>query len=405
MEKLKGYACLEISSNFAKFAVGYVLNNQPILMYYVKKPLKGGLLKGAIADPKAIQNTLSSFLHIQDEQLSLFINGSSVSLVIPPLGFQVYGSNKTTNVVGETGGITKLDIANVLSLVKKDAIPNGNTIVDIVPDCFLLENGKMYANPPVGEVSKSLTVEAKIHTLPPKLVEDYRLTVENAGFRVKRTCVAAYCASQLIAADKEMPPSYIYVDMGARLTTVSLIGNSSPYGSLFIALGGDDLTEAIAESFNVSFADANILKEKYGYDQRKSAFQSPLVRSKDEEGKDAAFYQKDLNAVMESFYDNYDALLNNAIMTLIQKQPAKEILLALPLVLGGGASALYGLDKLLLSAIGKRKLIVYTPKVVGARDPGAINVLGLIIADGSYKGTLEDNYHGVSTLSRSRQEE
>jgi cell division ATPase FtsA len=290
-----------------------------------------------------------------------------------------------------------------MSLVKKEPIPYGNVIVDIVPDAFILSNGKAFANPPLGEKSDSLAVQAKVHTLPEKLLYDYKTTVEGAGFRVKRSCVASYCASQLIATDKTMPETYVYIDIGAHLTTLTFVGKTSPFGSLFFAEGSDELTLAIAEAFSVSLEDAKLLKEKYGYDPRGGKYQMPLIKSKDDDGKPTVYYQNNLNAVIENFFDTYDSLLSNAIVTLLSKTVNSDGLEKIPLIFGGGGSLLYGLNSLLVSSIGKRPFYCYTPKVIGARDPSAINLLGLICAEGAYRGTLEDNYHGVSTLSRDRQ--
>jgi cell division protein FtsA len=402
MDSLKNTRCLEITSDYAKFAVGYMLNNQPVLVYYVKKPLTDCLVKGEIANPDSISKVIAQFLKIEDESVQLKISSTSVSIVVPPLGFQVYQNNKVTNVIASNGLIDKIDISNVMSLVKKEPVPNGNIIVDIVPDAFVLANGKPFGNPPLGEKSDSLSVEAKVHTLPENLLNEYRQVAEQAGFRIKRACIATYCASQLIACDKSMPFNYLYIDIGAHLTTVSLIGKCAPFGSLFFAEGGDELSKRIAEEFHISFKDANALKEKYGYDSRLQKRPLPLAKSVDEDGKEVTYYQRDLNSVIENYFDRYDSYLSNAIQTLSTRKMLNDSALSLPLVFGGGGSLLYGIDKLLVRSTGKRKAIYYVPSVMGARDPGAINILGLIAAEGAYRGTLEDDYHGVSTLSRDR---
>jgi cell division protein FtsA len=401
MEMSKSTAALEITSDSAKLAVGYVLSGQPILLYYAKKPLKNCLNKGDIVDSKTVQDILHDFLNTEDESANLKLNVQTVSLILPPVGFTVYMSTKTTNVIASNGLIDKIDISNVMSLVRKDPLPKGSSVVDIVPDCFVLNDGKFYANPPLGEKSDYLTVQAKIHALPESTLYTYRTVVEQAGFRIKRCCVATYCASQLFAGDKAVPDNYIYIDFGAHLTTLSLIGRTSPVASLFLYAGGDNLSDAIASAFNIPFDDANRLKERYGYDLREPKFQTPLLKSKDEFGKVVSYYQKDLNKVIETYFEGFDSLLSNALATLIARQPFKDSLMGFPLVFGGGASRLLGLEKLLPHSIANRTIIKYVPHVLGARDPGAINLLGLIAADGSYKGTLEDDYHGVSTLSRS----
>ncbi len=395
MEIGKNTACLEITSDYAKFAIGYAQGGAPVLLYCAKKPIKGLVKDGEIADSKALADVLASFMKLDDESLRLKINAASVSIVVPPLGFEVYQNNKTTNVIAQDGIVQKIDISNVMSLVKKEPVPNGNVIVDIVPDAFLLENGKMYANPPLGEKTNSLTLEAKVHTLPDKLLRGYQKAAEDAGFRINRSCVATYCAASLLACFKGVPESYVYIDMGAHITTVSLIGNTSPFGSLFFFKGGDDLTSDIAEVFGISSDEAESLKIKYGYDPRDIRYQSPIFVS-----ASARRFQKDLNAAIESFFENYDAVLANAIQTIIGKQPPNPIFDSLPILLGGGASLLNGIEGLLKPAAGKHPIMRFIPPVIGSRDPSLINLLGLIVAEGSYRGTLEDNYHGVSILSR-----
>jgi cell division protein FtsA len=402
MDTTRNTAGLEITSDTAKFAIGYEIGGVPVLLYYAERPIKGLLKDGQISNPTGISQILTGFLRLEDEAVKLKINAVNVSIVVPPLGFQVYQNNKTTNVVASNGLIDKLDVSNVMSLVMKEAVPNGNVIVDIVPDAFLLDSGKAFSNPPLGEKSNSLTIQAKVHTLPEKILYDYRRTVEGAGFRVKRSCVATYCASQLIASDKSMPSSYIYIDIGAHITTVSLIGNAAPYGSLYFPKGGDDLTDDIAESLSINPTEAKRLKEDCGYDLRKSLYQAPVAVGKGEDDKNASYYQKDLNTIIESFFEGYVGLLANAIAQLVQKQPHPEALSELPLLVSGGGSKLKGIDILLIPALGKRKLVHFVPKVIGARNEGAVNLLGLILAESVYRGTLEDNYHGVSTLSRDR---
>ena len=73
-----------------------------------------------------------------------------------------------------------------------------------------------------------------------------------------------------------------------------------------------------------------------------------------------------------------------------------------PLLIGGGGSLLSGLLPYLTSINlpGVSNIYSYIPPFPGARDPAAINLLGAIAARSSYRGTLEDNYAGVSTLSR-----
>lgn len=414
MDLLKSTACLEISSDAAKLAVGSVVSGEPVLLYSARKPLKTPLVKGNIGEPKNVVEVIRTFFNSEDPALALKLNIQTISMVLPPIGFKVYQSAKTTNVIASNGLIDKIDISNVMSLVRKDkdSLPTGSGIVDIVPDYFVLSNAnvtKPYDNPPLGEHGDSLTVKAKMHTLSNNIIYDYKTCAESAGFRVKRCCVATYCAAELLATDKRLPETYFYLDLGGRITTLSIIARHSPIASLFVSEGGDQLSESIATSLGISYEDAKRLKENRGYDERTTRFQTPVIQKKNPDGTVTSYYQKDLNAAIAAFYagadkdhPGFDALLANGLASLIAKQPFPDQLKNLPIVLGGGASTLNHLDGLLPLAFAGHAVIHYVPRVIGARDPSFINLLGLIVADGSYKGTLEDDYHGVSTLSRDR---
>jgi cell division protein FtsA len=393
-------ACLEISSTAAKFAIGSVINGEPILVYYVEKPIRGCLKDGQIIDPETIKKTIASLISVQSEELRIKINSANVCIVVPPLGLRVYQTDRTTNVVAPTNLIDHIDITNVMSIVKKQQIPDQNVIVDIIPDLYIIDGNKAYANPPVGEKSSAISVRAKLQTLPEPILHSYYAVVEQAGFRVYRASLAPYCASQIIATSKDMPRDYLLVDIGAHLTSVSLIGNKTLITSLSFPKGGDDLTEVISTAFSIPFADAEKLKCENGYNTKDTLYRPILISSIDEQGKKNNYYQTDLNNAISSFVESYEVMLSNAINQTIEKQQSSSPLYSVPIILVGGGSLLFGLDKLLVHATSGHKLIFYRPTTMGARNPRLCNVLGMIVSQGSFHGSLQDNYHGVGSLSR-----
>lgn len=404
---IKNTAVLEICSSSVKFAVGYSEGRVPHVLYYKKFPLSGFVKDGQIPNPIALGEAIAPNLNIEDEDLKLKVDPTTINFVVPPIGFQVFQNDKTTNVVRDT--IEQLDISNVTLMLKRDEVPNGSYLVDIVPDAFVTDKGKTFGNPPIGERAEYLTLFAKIFTLPEQIYSSYVQAAQSAGLRVLRSSVATQCAAMMVASEGGYPSTYFYLDLGAHLTTVSLIGNNSPYASLFFPLGGDDLTNKIAQAFEIPLEDAEMLKKKFGYDERTFAYPTPIYK-KDIDGVKKTISQNQLNTVITEFFTSYNAYIKNAINTLIDNQAKaqnmadKTPFASLPLVVSGGTSLLKGLEKLLDDLDG-RKLHKFSPKTLGARDPGATNILGLIVASGEYRGTLEDNYHGISSLTRGSKKE
>ncbi len=392
-------ACFEISSDSIKLLIGYELDGKPIVLYRRKKDMPGLIKDGQIADPNALIKTLAEFHNVNDEAAYLKISISEICLVLPSVGLVVYDNEKTTNVVAPNNEIAKIDVANVISLVRKESIPGGNTIVDIIPDEFILDEGRRFGNPPLGEKSKSLTVLAKIHTLPETLYSTYNRLINQAGFRIRKAAVSVYCLAELFKTFPELPSSYLLVDMGSRLTSVSFIGDGSPYSSVSFYNGGDDLTEAIASSFDCPFAAAERLKVEYGYKSKIRRYDPCLPLGERSEGE---FHQADLNSVITSYFDSYKITLTNAVNALLGRYEKKygKRFDAIPVVFTGGASSLNGIEGFMKDAFPARECFFPVPKAIGARDGGFATLLGLLLASSHYVGSLEDNYRGMGSVSR-----
>ena len=183
MENVKYIRALEITSSAVKFAVGYVLKNVPCVLYYKQIPLSGVVKEGRIAAPDKLVEALQELHQIDDDELDLHMEPNAVSVVLPALGFKVFQTDKATNIVASDGVIAPVDVSNVMSLVNKQVVPQDNVIVDIVPEYFVA-NRQAYKEPPLGVKSDSITVRAKVYTLPEDLLDSYKKLIQDAGFRV-----------------------------------------------------------------------------------------------------------------------------------------------------------------------------------------------------------------------------
>ncbi len=401
MENVRYSRVLEITSNYVKFAVGYVSKNVPHLLYYKKTPISGLVSDGRIVDHDKLVKVLSEFHSINDSALDLQMEPNAVSLVLPSLGVKVYEDVKASSIVGgePNAKISPVDVNNVLNLLKTAKIGEGSVLVDVVPSVYVA-NKNGYAEPPLGVVSKTLSIKAKIYTLPSDILNSFVKVVEDAGFRVLKNSIAVYCASQLIASNPKNPETYILLDIGSDLTTMSLIGKKETYLSRFIKSGGRALSERIARKFNIPFQIANDLKEKFGYDITAHKFETPVFVGVNNDNQKIKIYQRDINEVIKTYYDEFLKALQLSFDQLEFSQG--QMYGSYPIIVTGGASRLRGLSTLFASAFGTREVRFFMPNVIGARDAGATNVLGMIIVESKQKKTTgsNDNYQGISSLSR-----
>ncbi len=404
MDSSKRSAALEISDEKAKFLIGTCSAGAPAVLFYDERILPPGTVsEGEIKDEETLAKILSTFRNLQDEGLQLKVDTTNVAIVLPPIGLSVYQNSKSSQTIGDS--VAQIDIDNVLSLLNREKLPGNAAVVDIVPDFFAVNGDRdkptYYKNPPIGEKAESLNIQAKVYALPSETLNSYKRVVSRAGFRSSRTAVSSYLEAQMLTLGQAMPPTCFYVDIGARLTAVSLISEGAAYGSLVIRSGGADIDEKISNALGIPLDSAKQLKEDYGYDTRVTAYQPPVYRDRE---RGIRIRQSELNKIYESHFEDFGIYVNNAIKTLAERQGAETArnLTDVPIVLGGGGSMLYGIERLLEAHRGKRQLIRYLPKVVGAYDASMVSLLGMIMMSGSYRGALSDDGHRIGTLSRAQ---
>ncbi len=390
---------LEITSSYVKFVVGYVSKGVPHLLYYKKVPINGLVCDGRIVNREKLIKVLNEFHNIDDPKFDIKMEPNAVSLVLPSLGLKVYEDKKASLVVGDEHKIAHVDVNNVLNIIRGAQIGEGSVLIDIVPSLYAADSNAFH-EPPIGRVAKLLTIQAKLYTLPADILNTYTQVVQEAGFRILQNSVAVYCATQLISSTPKTPESYILLDMGSDLTTMSLIGNKETYDSRFIKSSGREISNRIAQKFNIPFQIANDLKEKFGYDDTPHKFEMPIFVGVNNDNINIKIKQSHLNQVIEEYFEEFLRALKLSFDQLGFSEGQNYG--SLPILITGGSSRLRGFLTLFAKTFGNRDAKLFLPNVIGARDAGACNALGMILVESKQKKTMgsNDNYRGISNLSR-----
>ena len=392
-------AVIEITNREVRLIIGNVVNNKPVILYQTSRPVTGLLSRGEIVDFQTLTQIISSLANIADANIRLRFHVSDATIILPASGLSVFSADKTTNVVSSTSIIEKIDIQNVISLVTKEPIPGGNEIVDIIPDYFITEGGK-YQEPPVGEKSNFLRLRSKVYTLPERIVQQYKQAIEQAGIRAKRLFVAPYGIIELAKQSNEFPKDYFLVDMGAEVSTISLVGNQSLFGSTSFTLGGDDLVNFVSQEMQIGNDDARELVELYGINERQLSFK-PIIASAIINGVQVNYGPDDLNRIIADFFTTYYFKQFDVVMSQIINEYSRDNIFSLPIVFTGGFSSLHGFDKIAKEKFVNNQSIHYLqPDAIGARSPSLSALVGALLASSKYKGSLSDQRARVAQVER-----
>ena len=397
----KPIAAIELGSKKLKLVVGYEIDGKVYVLYTLVKSYGHAIEAGQFVDANRVSDVIASVREFTDPSAKLKLNISDVLLCVPPYGLGIYQTRQVTTVVTEDSKISNLDIKNIYALIRNSAYPlNDKVLVDVIPESFTLDQGRIFARPPMGESSNTLTVSAKVQTLPSDLVDNYQNVLSNGGMVSRRNIVASLAAAELISSFEEMPKSYILVDIGSNTTTVSFVGNNALYGSTFFNWGGDNITEKIIESFNINEADAEKYKIMYGIDNREMNFKAPICTTDDGNGQEVHHFNNELNEIIKEELDVFVRYLNDAVNNIVAQHDKSYR--SFPMLLVGGGSQLNGLVSYITPKVMSETVQVVAPKTLGARNPTFFNCLGMILAQSKYLNPNDDGHAKVGQVTRNQ---
>ena len=395
----KPIAAIELGSKKLKLVVGYEIDGQIYVLYTLTKPYGNCIEGGNFVDANKVATTIGSIREFTDPSAKLRLNISDVLLCLPPYSLGIYQTRQVTTVVTEDSKISNLDIKNIYALIRNSAYPlNDKALVDVVPESFTLDQGRIFARPPMGESSSTLTVSAKVQTLPSVLVDNYQSVLMSGGMVSRRNVVSSLAATELINSYPNMPHSYILVDIGSNTTTVSFVGNGALYGSTYFNWGGDNITEKIIERFNINEADAEKYKIMYGIDYSEMNFKAPICTTEDGNGQEVHHYNDELNEIIKGELEIFVEQLKEAIDQVVASHDKSYR--SFPMLLVGGGAELNGLVQYITPKVLSETVQVVRPKTLGARNATFFNCLGAILTHSRYPNLNDESHPRVGVLTR-----
>ena len=395
----KPIAAIELGSKKLKLVVGYEIDGQIYVLYTLTKPYGNCIEGGNFVDANKVATTIGSIREFTDPSAKLRLNISDVLLCLPPYSLGIYQTRQVTTVVTEDSKISNLDIKNIYALIRNSAYPlNDKALVDVVPESFTLDQGRIFARPPMGESSSTLTVSAKVQTLPSVLVDNYQSVLMSGGMVSRRNVVSSLAAAELINSYPNMPHSYILVDIGSNTTTVSFVGNGALYGSTYFNWGGDNITEKIIERFNINEADAEKYKIMYGIDYSEMNFKAPICTTEDGNGQEVHHYNDELNEIIKGELEIFVEQLKEAIDQVVASHDKSYR--SFPMLLVGGGAELNGLVQYITPKVLSETVQVVRPKTLGARNATFFNCLGAILTHSRYPNLNDESHPRVGVLTR-----
>ena len=220
-----------------------------------------GLKKGKIINEDEISLSLAKTIKDAEDETNLKINSAYVT--IPGKYVTIVQNSITKEVKDKYSGISIRDVQSAIMQVKDIEIPEGKTLIDIVPDKIVLENGTVVADP-VGNLSSSFTMSAQVILADKDYVRQLNSIFKKAGLEIDGIVPIALAERNLVLDSNELHDNIAIIDVGAENTDIGVFENSSFIYTNSIPLGGENITNDIAVVLNITEEEADKLKRQYG---------------------------------------------------------------------------------------------------------------------------------------------
>lgn len=220
-----------------------------------------GIKKTKIIDEDEIALAVNKVITEAETETDLKINSAYVT--IPGKYVTIVQNSVVREAKDKYAGISTKDVSTGIMQVKDVEIPEGKTIIDIVTDRFILEDGKIVTDP-VGNLSSSFTLDAQVILADKEYVKQMTSIFRKAGIEIDGFTPVSLAERNVMLDINEMNDNVMLLDIGAGNTDIGVFeGNGFIYTNT-IPLGGDSITSDISLVLNIEEEEADKLKRQYG---------------------------------------------------------------------------------------------------------------------------------------------
>ena len=285
-----------------------------------------GLKKGKIISEEEISLSIAKTIKDAEDEADFKIN--SAYGTIPGKYVTIVQNSIVKELKDKFAGIALKDVQSAMMQAKDIEIPEGKTIIDIVPSQIVLDNGKVVTDP-VGNLSSNFTLKAQIILADKEYVRQLSTIFKRVGIEIDGIVPTALAERNLMLDTNELDDNVMLLDIGAGNTEIGVFeGNAFIYTNT-IPLGGDNITNDIALVLNISEEEAERLKRQYGL-ALKSYIDNDneiMLNTCKDESRNKVIKSSELIEIIEARIEEIFTIINKDITTQNVKQNISTVIL------------------------------------------------------------------------------
>ncbi len=240
--------------------VAQQLDNQSVEIVGIGKSPSEGLRKGVVVDvAKTIQSIKAA---VKEAEIMAGIEIDAASIGIS--GGHIQSVNSHGVVPLRRGEIRSQDIENVLAAAKAIPIPEGQQILHILPQYFMVDSHSK-VHDPLGMHGIRLEVMAHIILGATASVQNLVKCCEMAGIKVTDIVLEQLASAHAVLSPDERELGIAVLDIGGGTSDLALYQQNNIRHTKVIPVAGNHFTNDIAVGLRTTLKEAQRIKHEYAY--------------------------------------------------------------------------------------------------------------------------------------------
>lgn len=391
MAKSTIYAGLEIGTHKICVVVGEAKRDGAIKILGVGQAPSRGVRKGEIVDFDKVQTCLNEALVRAEDRSDVMIR--NVFLGVSGAHIESLNNRGLYRLPEDQGEITEDDVEEAKEIARNVPVPQQNVFLHSITRQYIVD-GQEAVRQPIGREAR--TLEADYH-----IIHGVRGRIQNAircvreiPLEVEDVVFNPIAAAQVVLNREAKHQGSLMLDFGAGTVDYVLYEDGMVTASGCVPLGGDHITQDIAQAFQMPTPRAERLKIEEGSTLYQDVPPDAMLRVEDENGLH-------IGDVERAFLNEVMFLRTEEIFSQVKMRVEEHLgKLAAGVFLTGGVSLMKGVDAVAREVFGLKVTKAGSAPVSGVtatfENPQYSAPIGLI----RYAQILDSEKPFLSPLAR-----
>lgn len=316
---------IDMGASKISLVVGEVNNFNQIEVICNTSGKSEGIQKDKIINENKLAESIKKVVKEAEKEMEMSIN--SAYITVQGKYITIVQNSVTKEAKDKYSGISSKDVSNALMQAKDIETPEGKTLIDVVTNNFILDNGKVIEDP-VGAFSSSFTLNAQLIYADKDYISILSNIFKKVDIDVDGIVPVTLAEKNLVLDEYDKKDYVMLLDVGAENTDIGIFDGDKFVYTNSIPIGGNHITNDIEIVLNITHEEAEKLKKQYGL-ALKSYIDNDneVVLNTVKEGSERVIKSSNIVEIIEARVEQIFELVNQDISGLGIKQNINNVIL------------------------------------------------------------------------------